>query len=234
MQRFLVTESPALGAVITLSADESHHLATVLRMKEGEEIVVVDGRGGVAKASVLTASPKGTRVKILERMEAGPAPKVTVAFGLPKPPALEFILRRCAEVGVETLQPLTTDRSQRFNSWNSGRWEKILREVAKQCETPFFPKLAEPIALADWYASRPAGRQLAVCDDTDRSGKGIAGIRPEPCDLLIGAEGGFSEAELSDLSSRGALSIGLGKLRLRTETAALVGLVFLKRALGEM
>lgn len=234
MNRFLVTERLAPGATLTLSSDESRHLATVLRMEAGETVLVADGKGGVAKATILTASPKGTRVKVTELVPAGPPPKVTVAFGLPKPPALEFILRRCAEVGVEALQPLTTDRSQRFNSWNSGRWEKILREVAKQCEAPFFPSLGEPMSLSDWYASRPAGRQLAVCDDTDRTGKGLAAVKAQACDLLIGAEGGWSEKELLDLSGRGALSIGLGTLRLRTETAALVGLVFLKRALGEM
>jgi 16S rRNA (uracil1498-N3)-methyltransferase len=234
MHRFLVTDAPAPGAQVTLSADESHHLATVLRLGEGEIVVVLDGRGGVAKARVITSSSKASRVQIGELLTPGPKPKVTVAFGLPKAPALEFILRRCAEVGVAALQPLETDKSQRFSSWNSGRWEKILREVAKQCETPYFPKLAEPISLSTWLSSREPSRGLALCDSTDREGRGLEGLTGDSWDLLIGAEGGWSDAEIKTLSSKGARSIGLGPLRLRTETAALVALVFLKRALSEM
>lgn len=234
MQRFLVDEAPRPGTEITLSIDESRHLATVLRMEVGETIVVADGRGGVARAVIAAVSSKGTRVQVEALLPVGPPPRVSVVFGLPKPPALEFILRRCAEVGVDCLQPVLTDRSQRFNSWNDGRWGKILREVAKQCETPYFPTLAEPLPLVKWFAAREAGRGLAVCDDADRTGRGLESLSDGKWDLLIGAEGGWSEKETEDLASRGARSIGLGQLRLRTETAALVGLVFLKRALSEM
>ncbi len=234
MQRFLVATTPTVGTEVILSAEESHHLATVLRMRVDEKIIVVDGRGFVGHATVTAVSSKGTRIQVTSAIPAGPPPRVSVAFGLPKPPALEFIFRRCAEVGVESLQPLLTDRSQRFSSWNSGRWEKILREVTKQCETPFSPRLSEPQPMSDWFSRRGPDRGLAVCDDMDRTGKGLAELSDSQWDLLIGPEGGWSEPELKDLAGRGARSIGLGQLRLRTETAALVGLVFLKRALGEM
>ena len=88
--------------------------------------------------------------------------------------------------------------------------------------------------MGAWLEGRQPGRGLAVCDETDRTGKGLTAMAESNWDLLIGAEGGWSDTELARLATCGARSVGLGQNRLRTETAALVGLVFLKQSLNEI
>lgn len=234
MHRFIAEGVPEPGEEVALSADESHHLAKVLRIREGETVVALDGRGRVAEAVVMGVSPKGSRLRIRKLLPALPRPRVHVAFGLSKPPALEFILRRCTEVGTASFRPLLTEHSQRFSSWNESRWEKILREVIKQCESAFFPPLGAPVPLKDWLKQRDSARLLLFCDEGARDASApLAGASGE-LEILIGAEGGWSREEAALVRESGAVSLGLGAHRLRAETAALVALTLVKRGIGEL
>jgi 16S rRNA (uracil1498-N3)-methyltransferase len=234
MHRFLHPDSLSPATEVTLSADESHHLARVVRIGEGETVELVNGAGFLALATVLRASPKQTRVRIERVTEDRRPPRVHLGFGLPKSTALDFILRRCTEVGVASFQPLVTQHSQSFSSWNQGRWEKIMVEVAKQCQALHFPHVIAPVPLADWLGRRMKERLLLLCDEEDRQAEIASSGSFSEIDLLVGAEGGWSRPEVDALRAAGARAFGLGRQRLRAETAALVSLALVKKLIGDL
>lgn len=234
LNRFLFPEILQPGQTADLSAEEAHHLVRVLRIEEGEHIALVDGHGSLIVAKVIEASKKRCRVQAVSLETGGQRSLVHLVFAVPKAPALEFILRRATEIGVASFQPLTTQHSLRPQSWNEDRWRKILVEVAKQCEELHFPEFLPPLSLADWLASRNPERKLVFCHESNRDAVLAAPDLNVEWDVLVGAEGGWSPEETALILSRGALPFGLGRNRLRAETAALISVALLKQKVGEL
>ena len=236
MHRFLCPEAPFVaGGEITLSPDESHHLVHVMRLFPGETVSLADGRGKTAVAILLTCAARGARVRVESVSESTtPSSRVRLAFGIPKPAALEFILRRATEVGVELFQPLVTQHSLAMNSWNDRRWGKIILEVCKQCQETRFPEILAPVPLERWLGAREARRLLVLCDEEQRNASRNWRNDVSGYDLLIGPEGGWSREEVAWLERSGAAVMGLGNNRLRAETAALVATVLVKKQIGEI
>ncbi|NDD05631.1 MAG: RsmE family RNA methyltransferase, partial [Proteobacteria bacterium] len=97
--RFLSPDIPIIGESLKLGAEESAHCAKVLRMKPGETICLIDGSGTVAEAVITTVLSKGTEVRIIKKDFYHKKSRITLAFGLTKPQALEHIFRKCTELG---------------------------------------------------------------------------------------------------------------------------------------
>lgn len=232
MHRFTAPGPFTSGSLLTLDKTQSHHLTKVLRLEEGAELLVIDGVGHVARAKVADAHAKASTVKIGSVDVHKPHSATVLCFAVPKGQALDFLIRRTTELGVAAFQPLQTKFSSPIKGWNAQRWESVVAEVCKQCEDPFFPKVLPPRTLLDWLASREPARPLVLCDEHDRASR-IETARGG-ADLVIGAEGGFSEEESKLLRNSGAVLMGLGRNRLRAETAALVALTLLKQKTGEM
>jgi len=234
MARFLLKAEFKLGTEIELSPEESHHLAKVLRMEVGAECELVDGQGSIAKAQIDDNHPKRAKCRILEVRKEPQINRVHVAFAIPKSNALDFIIHRCTEVGVASFQPLITDHSLKISSWNELRWERVVLETAKQCQESYFPKVLEPVDLKSWlFQKRHKQRQLIYCDEEARFDALDAVSKANDVDLLIGSEGGWSETERGWFQKEGK-GLGLGKNRLRAETACVVALTVLKKQWNEM
>lgn len=186
----------------------------------------------MASARLTEVTKRAARAEILSVETATQNSKVSLAFALPKAPALDFIIRRVTEVGVTEFQPLETHHSLRRTAWNEDRWKKVVAEVGKQCQEPFFPRLLPPLALAEWLAKRDTSRTLLFCHEEIRAASPAAA--GASCDLLVGAEGGWSAEETKAVFAAGAVSLGLGKNRLRAETAALIGVTLAKIRVGEL
>ena len=229
---FLESELPASG-LVSLSSAESHHLFHVMRLQPGDSVELFDGNGFVGRGKVLDASPKKTVVAVegVEKLVA--RSKVRFCFGIPKAAALEFIIRRLTEIGVEEFQPLYTENSRNEMKWNPERWNRLLIESAKQCQEPYVPALHLPVTLSDWMAKREDNRSLLFCDEENRNPSELS-ANSVGYDLLVGSEGGWSPSERTLLLEKGAISFGLGPNRLRTETAALVAATLLKSQVGEL
>src|SRR5688572_20177096 len=121
--RFLLQAESLTGpGEVTLSLEESHHLARVLRMQTGEEIEVVDGQGSVGMATIVDANPKATKARVQNVRKESQASSIVLAFGIPKATACDFILHRCTEIGIKAFQPLITAHSLHPKEWNQGRW----------------------------------------------------------------------------------------------------------------
>ncbi|NBX82962.1 RsmE family RNA methyltransferase, partial [bacterium] len=156
-----------------------------------------------------------------------------LVFGITKPIALESILKKCTELGIASFQPLVTDHSLHPGSWNADRWNKVIVEACKQSQELWFPALAEPLTFSNWLSQRNALHSLIVCDENERT-PSLTHPLKTPVEILIGPEGGWSVLERERLKSLNGTSLGLGKNRLRADTACLVALALTKNAVGEL
>ena len=235
MHRFLVSDSSLTAGTQTfLSAEESHHLAKVVRIREGDLVELVNGRGSIAEARVAEASAKRCRVDILSVKSGAAQSRVHVCFSIPKAAAFDFIIHRCTELGVASFQPVVTNYSLRLHTWNETRWQKVISEVCKQCEEPCFPKLHAPVSLDEWLRNRSRERGLVFCHENEREIKQQFPDSPAGYDLLIGSEGGWAADESERLLDYGIIPMGLGKNRLRAEMAALIATTLIKQRMGEL
>ena len=221
-RRFYAADIPEAGAETQLDQLESHHLRKVIRVREGEEVQLLDGQGGLARARVVEL-PKRDPVRLLiEAREQVPAPDkgVDVYFGLPKSKVIPQILRQLTELGVRHIYPLLTTYSENRTTAIATSWEQALREAVKQSGNPWLPGLHEPREFADalenlecagYYGAIPKGESTAVQP-----------LESQACSLWIGPEGGFSEPEIQAMEAKGLQAIAVGRHVLRVETALVV------------
>ncbi len=234
MARFLLKANFVPGQLVELTPEESHHLAKVLRMEVGERCELVDGKGSIAQAIVQDNHSKKSKCLIQEVKTEMAKNHIHIAFAIPKSNALDFIVHRCTEVGVRSFQPLITEHSLKISSWNESRWERVVVETAKQCQESYFPEVLQPMDLKTWlFQKRDPRRLLIYCDEEARFNAFDSTSTEDEVDLLIGSEGGWSEDEREWFRKTGK-ALGLGKNRLRAETACVVALTLLKKHWNEL
>lgn len=230
--RFLLLDIPPKGTSATLDAEQSSHCVRVLRLKAGSTIHVIDGKGLLATAEVVTPHPHKTLIKITDIQVFTSKSQIHLVFGLTKPHSLDLIFKKCTELSVASFQPLITEHSFHREHFNSERWLKLVIEACKQSQEVFFPVIHPPKSFWDWKRTRVSDTKLLVCDEEKR------GATPAdwsgPLEVLIGPEGGWSETERKDLEQTHFASwLGLGQNRLRAETACLAALAIIKWNSGE-
>jgi 16S rRNA (uracil1498-N3)-methyltransferase len=204
----LVFVSDVLDPV--LDAGDEHHLRRVLRVRPGDELLVADGAGRW-RACRLGAGGRPEPAGDVQ-VEVRPEPAVTIAFAVTKGERPELAVQKLTELGVDRIVPFAAERS--VVRWDperaarhTERLRRVAREAAMQCRRPYLPVVDD---LADFtsVASLP-GAVLA-----DRGGGPPSLANPT---VLVGPEGGWSEAE----RSAGMASVTLGPHVLRAETAAM-------------
>jgi 16S rRNA (uracil1498-N3)-methyltransferase len=211
--RFFSATDLASGATVDLTSDERHH-AHVVRVREGEEVEVFNGRGvgffGVYEKSAirLTTPAPGREAPVA----------VHLAMAIIQLEKFEMVLQKATELGVRSIIPMITDRvevrPERYRG-KQERWRKIIFEAVKQSGRTWIPDLDEPAGFKDVIARD--GLKIVFDADADAT-------RPpsHPATLLIGPEGGFSDHELGAAREKGCAFDQLGPRRLRAETAAIV------------
>lgn len=217
--------------LITLSPEESHHLARVLRVEAGQELTLFDGQGIRADGVVDAVTKKEVTVRITAR-ETVPPPvvEITLVQAVCKPDRFEMILQKATELGVRRIQPVITKNA----SLPGGKIEKmvergeaIIRNAAQQCGTAWMPELLplQKFTASSWKADvafigslHPDAKPFkeAFCS-LDKAGIKTAA-------LMIGPEGDFTKEEVDTAVASGAIPITFGNQILRTETAAIFGL----------
>jgi len=218
--RFFLPSLPAAGAA-TVDGDLAHHLATVLRARPGLTIVLADGRGGSALATVRAVDRRTVTLQVdVPRQAPAPPRRVQVAFAPPRLQRAEWLFEHGTEVGIDVFQPLWTART-RPQGERPDRWLRIVRAAAGQCDRDWLPEVRPARELLDLVAEPglPAARFV-----TQPGATSLAELAPRDADVqvLVGPEGGFSPEEHAAALAAGFVPAGLGPHVLRTETAALV------------
>ncbi len=225
MQRIYIAAPITIGAELVPSEAQAHYLANVLRLAAGAAIAVFNGQDGEWLARI-GALRRGRAVLAVER-ELRPqraSRELVLAFAPLKRDATDLVVRQATELGVTSLLPVTTLRTNAARI-NEDRLAAITREAAEQCERLDLPRLAPLTDLAGLLAAWPPSRPLAVALERTRPAPPAGEARA----LLIGPEGGFAAAETDALRRAGFVRpISLGPLILRAETAAIAGLALLQ------
>ena len=216
----------ATGGLLEPSPAQCHYLLTVMRRRDGDVVLLFNGRDGEWRAAVEVFERRRCRLAIAQqsrpqRLEPGPA----LLFAPLKRIRQEFLIEKATELGVATLTPVLCRRSV-VDRLNRNRLLSIAIEAAEQSGRLTVPEVDPALPLSEHLADRPNGHCLFVGDETG-GGQPVADALDEhgAGDLLIGPEGGFDPEEMAELRARaGVVPISLGPRTLRAETAALAAL----------
>lgn len=237
MQRLFVEATIEQGSAIDANADQFNYLANVLRMGDGSEILIFNGRDGEWKARLSFPSRKRLLLTAIEPTRPQPTPSdLHFLFAPLKVGRMDYLVQKAVEMGAGLLQPVMTQHVQGKIA-NLDRLKANVIEAAEQCGILGIPAVAEPVRLSDLLDRWPKDRRIIYCDEGD------AGQNPLPLllrieekhlALLVGPEGGFSEEERSRLRSLDFVTaIPLGPRILRADTAAVAALAVIQATVGD-
>lgn len=232
---FYVEAVPPAGGLAVLGGDEGFHAATVRRLRPGEQITIGDGDGAVAHCRVEDADRAGLRATVLERREVPPpTPPVTVVQALPKSERSELAIELATEAGADGF--IAWQASRCVARWDGARadkglrrWAAVARAAAGQSRRAHIPAVDgvhSTAMLTAWVGEQAAAGTTVLVLDDEAAGPLAAAV---PADvgslaLVVGPEGGLTDAELGALTGAGAVAVRLGPAVLRTSTAAAVAL----------
>lgn len=206
---------------VIINDDEQQHMVKVLRMKEGEEIHVTDGKGKLASGKLIIEGKKAS-IEVAEIKEDLPDfnPRLHIAIAPTKNiDRIEFFVEKAVEMGISEISIIVTEKTERKNI-NIDKIRKQAIAASKQSLRFHFPVINDAIKLPDFLKNiDPENTFVAHChENLERIDlKNIPSL--EQVTFLIGPEGDFSEKEISFLAENKIRAISLGNQRLRTETA---------------
>lgn len=241
MHRFFVPEgSPADG--LLLEGREAHHATDVLRVRAGERVVTLNGRGLVRDCSIQRLSRGRVELALIhETTLAKPPCCITLLQAIPKGKTFETIVQKATEVGAARIVPLLSERvvvelDEDDAERKVAKWRQAAIEAAKQCGTPWLPEIDAPVRLAELLTKGSAAdlTLVACLLPHSRHPRGFIqqyqqthARQPETVELFIGPEGDFTRGEYELIQRHGGLPITLGPNVLRADTAATYGLAVL-------
>ncbi|MGY5806776.1 16S rRNA (uracil(1498)-N(3))-methyltransferase [Rhizobium sp. LEGMi198b] len=237
MQRLYVVSDIKANAGIEADRDQFNYLANVLRMEDGAELLIFNGRDGEWKAGVSFPSRKRILLTPIEETRPQPAPSdLHYLFAPLKVGRLDYLVQKAVEMGAGLLQPVMTQHVQ-GKITNLDKLKANVIEAAEQCGILGIPDVAEPVKLADLLARWPRERHIIYCDEGDAGQNPLpllAEIKEKHLALLVGPEGGFSEEERALLRSLDFVTaIPLGPRILRADTAAVAAMAVIQAAIGD-
>jgi 16S rRNA (uracil1498-N3)-methyltransferase len=236
-QRLFVTAKLEPGATVALGKDQAHYLRNVLRLKQGDNLLLFNGRDGEWWAELGGVGKKEAHVRLDHQtrpQEVGP--DLHYLFAPLKRARLDYIVQKATELGASALRPVITRHTvaERVKS------ERLLAnaiEAAEQCGILRVPEIMEPEKLLKLLDRWDEGRQLIFADEQAPQVsplEALATLAPGPLAVLIGPEGGFEREERAALLAKPfVLPISLGPRVMRADTAAVAALALVNAALGD-
>ena len=241
MPRFYCSPPLPLGGSFDLPPDAAHHAARVLRLREGNRVEIFDGLGNECHGIIAELS--GKRVVVGE-IAAGNADResplpVMLAQALSSSEKMDWVIQKATELGVTEIQPLDTERSvARLSAERAAKrlehWRQVAISACEQCGRNVLPEIHAPLDIMAWLQqmNELSGTKLILLPQGAASLHSLEKPEGEVV-LLIGAEGGFTQAESDSALRCGFTPIRLGARVLRTETAAVAGLAALQTLWGD-
>lgn len=235
------TLSPTLvGTTIALPDAVAHHVVRVLRLDSGASVTLFDGTGGEYLATLVEAGKRGAtaRLERFEAVERESPLEVTLVQAVLAADAMDYAIRKAVELGVGAVTPIVAARSQFSLAGERGEkrmahWRGIAIAACEQCGRNRIPPIASPQPLEAWLATvNPEHPSVMAAPGATVSLAAFAAHTP-PGAIVIGPEGGFTDAELSLAVDKRIVLVHLGPRVLRAETAGVAALAMLAAVAGD-
>ncbi|AXI03012.1 16S rRNA (uracil(1498)-N(3))-methyltransferase [Aquirhabdus parva] len=229
MSRFFADIPLTIGEKVELPEVVFHHWVRVLRAELGERATFFNGLGGEYQAELIEINKKNAFAQISDFNPIDRTEPYFVTLGqvMSKGDRMDYAIQKATELGVGEIQLLTSERCEMRLKYDRDQkkidhWQQVAIAACEQCGLNRVPKILAPLGLADWYKIIEAELKLVLApiDAPDPIPKQL----PKTVALLIGAEGGLSEAEIIEAEENGFLRWQIGPRVLRTETAPVVAL----------
>jgi len=233
--RLFVPAPLSAGAAVTVEGNPAHYLAKVMRVAEGDAVILCDDVTGEWAARVTALGKREVVLEPVERLrEREQVPDFWLCPALLKKDRFDLVLEKATELGARAVRPVVMRRCV-ADKLNLERARAIVTEAAEQCARTALPELAEPVKLDALLADWPENRALFFADELGGASAAEAfAIHSGPAALLVGPEGGFDDAERVAIRAHpAARAISLGPRILRGETAAVAATALWMATVGD-
>ncbi|HCM47540.1 MAG TPA: 16S rRNA (uracil(1498)-N(3))-methyltransferase [Colwellia sp.] len=230
-----------LHETVKLSDDAFGHLIRVLRLKEGDQVVLFNGEEAFQyQAKLIDVSKKQAYAEILTKdvVDNESPLNIHLGQGISRGDRMDFTLQKSVELGVNTITPLFTERcgvklnAERLEKKRQ-QWQKIVISACEQSGRASVPVVAEPMLLVDWLKQETSALKINLYPKAQHSIMSLP-MENTRVRLLIGPEGGLSDEEISQANENDFVDVLLGPRVLRTETAALTAITALQCRFGDL
>ncbi len=237
LPRLYLTSALNNDAAILLNMDQWHYLRNVLRMVDGEQLMVFNGVDGEWLAELIFETKKRAVIKPIKQTKVQTlANHLTYAFAPIKKGRLDYMVQKATELGVGILQPVITEHTV-SHKLKLEKLEANAVEAAEQCTMLSIPKINPTIKFDVFLNDFSKNYHIIFCDEAENSSSPIAQIsalKDRKICLLIGPEGGFSEQERRQLLAKNNVTaISLGPRIMRADTAAIAALTLIQASIGD-
>lgn len=228
-----------MDTILWLNDNAAHHLARVLRVAVGESLIVFNGAGGEYQAVITQITKKGVEVKVGQFISRDVESPISVELvqGIARGEKMDFIVQKAVELGVSRITPVITGRANvRLTGEREARrhqhWQSVVVSACEQCGRNTIPEVAAPVSLQAWLPVAKADYRFVLSPHVNDK---LPAQIPAGATviLLIGPEGGLSDAEVAAAEAVGFQPLRLGPRVLRTETAALAAITALQCRYGD-
>ena len=238
MPRFKVTDQQIIGRKVTISGTDYKHIVKVLRIKPDNKIILFDSKGTEYDCIVKDIFNKELVVEIINKYEINRESHLNISLfqGITKGDKMDLIVQKATELGVNSIYPVATERSEVRNTNKISRWQKIADESIKQCGRTNSHSVNTEIKFNELFDIQKSDLNIIFYENEKslkiknlKNNKNINSVS-----ILIGPEGGFSENEVKIAELNNFKSIGVGPRILRSETASIAAITLLQHHFGDI
>jgi len=231
---------------VVLPRDEAEHLTRVLRLGPGDTVTIFDGRGHEFLGKVLAAEPRGVRVHVLSRVEPATeaAVPLTLVQAVLKADKMDDIVRDGVMLGVAAIQPIITARTEAtvaalVRGGRLDRWKRVAVASVKQSRRAVVPEIHGPLTFESWLDEPQAAAILMLVEPgASAQAQPLSSLRgqhvPADAAIVVGPEGGWTDAEWSAARARGVRLVTLGHRTLRADAVPVAAISVLQFLWGDL
>ncbi len=246
LRRFLVEDLLVHDGVCVITGGEARHISKVLRMVQGDHLIILDGKGARFLAEISSISHQGVKVEIKKPLPVPPPSPVdiTLCQAVIKSGPMDYLIQKTSELGVNRIYPFISSRTVvHFQPDNHRkklrRWREIAHNAAKQCNRAIPAEIGPLETFEGQLASREQESGLKAILWEGETSKDLKTLLQShgPCagfTGMVGPEGGFSPEEVSTAQKAGFIPVSLGARILRSETAAVTLVAIVQYEWGDL
>lgn len=244
VHRFFAPSFDPGDETVVLSKDEGEHLVRVLRLGVDDIVSVFDGRGHEFLARVTSVVRRDVRLQLASRVEpaAEPAVPITLAQAVLKGDKMDDVVRDAVMLGVAAIQPMVSARSETTvaaitRGARIERWQRVALASVKQSRRAVVPAIHLPMTIATFLDEPPAALRVMMVEPA-AAAEPVSSLRSQPvpadASLLIGPEGGWTDAECLAARDRGVRLVTLGRRTLRADAVSVAAICVLQFLWGDL